>query len=184
MRGFDELNPGEQSRFAERLRGGVVPPIPSPSDPEDGRRVLLMVTGGAPGDRYEYRAEVTSAGHGNVSVLDEIQGFREEDSAVVIEPDQVQDLFARAAAEEVLNIDHPTPQFVPDSLVGTLVVTDGVVEKRIQFAVDSQSGRAREPGEADIALSPASGLVIRQEYATPGVRALVEAFQSIPGLMR
>ena len=183
VRPFEGLSFDERIRFAERLRAGAAPAATVAGEAASERRVVLFVSGGAPGERYEYRAEVTGGGRGVTSVLDEIHGRREQDRDLPLEPQQVEDLFARAASDDVLNVDHPVPQLVPDSLVGTLVVSDGNAEKRIQFAVDSETGRAREPGEADMALSHTAGLVVRQEYATPGVRSVLEALQSIPGLM-
>ena len=183
VRRFEGLSQEERTRFAQRLRPGGVPSATGAGNVESERKVVLVVSGGAPGDRFEYRSEVTGTGRAEVSVLDEIRGRREQNHDLVIEPEQVEGLFERAASNDVLHVEHPVPQFVPDSLVGTLIVTDGDAEKRIHFAVDSQSGRAREPGEADMSLSSAAGLVVRQEYATPGVRSLLEALQSIPGLM-
>lgn len=178
MRPFEWLTAEERSGFVERLRSVV-----GAEGTAGDAKVVLVVSGGAPGDRFEYRAEVAGGGRGEVRVLDEISGRQEENHGVAVEAAQVARLFELAASDEVLNTEHPAPRFVPDSLVGTLVVTDGDAEKRIHFAVDSESGRVRPPAEGDIAFSPAdAGLVLRQEYTTPGVRSLVETIQSIQEL--
>ncbi len=176
MRSFEQLDDSERGRFVERMRGG------SDGDADDGRTVTLVISGGAPGDRYEYRADVHADGTGAVNLIDELHDRSEQESGLQLESDGVRTLFERATAGDLLEVAHPAPQLAPDSLVGTIVVTDGDTEKRIHFAVDEEAGRAREPGEADIALTATPGLVIGQENATPGVRSLLEAFKAIPGL--
>lgn len=178
MRSLDELDAAERGRFVEHMREAP--------DRDEGKdhKVTFVVAGGAPGDRYEYRAEVHADRTADVSLLDEMNARSEQESDLALDPDQVQTVFERAVSEDVLEASDSAPQLVPDSLVGTIIVTNGDVEKRIFFAVEESQGRAREPGEADVALLATPDLLIRQEYATPGVRSLVEAIQSIPNLMR
>jgi hypothetical protein len=182
MRAFGDLGLEERIRFAERMR--AAPGAVGGGGAEDARRVVLVVSGGAPGERIEYRAEVTPAGRGIVRLLDEIRALREERRDLVIPSDRVRDLFQRAASDEVLGSEHPLPALVPDSLVGTLVVTDGQIEKRIRFPVESSVGETWVPGGADIVPAPAAPLRIRPEHAAPGVRSLAEALCGLPGLTR
>jgi hypothetical protein len=175
-----QLRAEEWALFAERMRAAPA----AEGTATDARRVVLVVSGGTPGERLEYQVDVTPTGRGAVRLSDQIGERHEAQTDLVLPSDRVRELFERAVSDEVLGDDYVMPALVPDSLVGTLVVTDGQIEKRIRFPVESSTGRTRAPGEADVTLAPASGLLIRQEYVTQGVRSMVEALLALPGLLR
>jgi hypothetical protein len=182
MRAFEFLTEEERAEFAQRLeRGGRVEAAAGEPGPDD-RKLVLVVSGGAPGERYSYEAEVTGSGQAAMRVLDQISGRDERGDELTLGSAQVDDLFRRAASAEVLTGENPHPSFVPDSLVGTLIITDGQIEKRIHFAVDTESDRPREPAGPDVTLLPSAGLLVRNEHASQGVRSILEILADVPAL--
>lgn len=179
---FLELRTEGINDFAEQMRS-FAPPVTN-SLAVDGRKVVIEVSGGPPSERLNYRVEITRAGHGTICLFDALAGLHEEKSDVILPSDKVQKLFETAVTDRVLRDKHTIPVLPPDSMVGTLTITDGKYQKRIQFPVTSKTGRARGSSDADLLLSPALGLVIRNEHATPAIRSTVESFQNLLELIR
>jgi len=150
----------------------------------DERKVVLLVSGGPPSERLNYRAEVLRSGLGSMSLVDAISDRRQQATQLSLPMELVDQLFDRATAHEVLYDNHAMPPLLPDSLVGTIVITDGKREKRLHFPVATSTGRNREASDTDLQLLAAPGLQIRREYASPGIRSIVDTFQALPASMR
>jgi hypothetical protein len=99
--------------------------------------VEVGVSGGAPSERFLCLVKIDGEGGGEVRLLDEMNGRGPEQRELRAGSDEAARIFGRL--ESLLPEFEPNraPGFVPDSLVGFVIVRAGELENRTCFAVSS-----------------------------------------------
>jgi hypothetical protein len=120
------------SAFRERL---------SRSDFKSDMKITYRLTGGAPGQRLKEEVEIAADGPARVSVHDEMRMKPSEQASSTIKPNEVQELYQMLEQ----GLDSLTPaseaRFVPDSLVGSIILEVGNKTATFYFLAD-ESERA------------------------------------------
>lgn len=149
---IDKLQPELRAPILERLRG-MAEFGPAPDGAGD-TEVSFEITGGAPGERYEYRLGVRGDGSTQRDVLDEIQDGAPAQTERAVNRDLAAQVFAAAAQVGLLGDDAPEVPMqheggiLPDTLVATITVRQGDSVRRVTVPVEEPSTADGQPGEA------------------------------------
>lgn len=99
-------------------------------------RISLLVTGGAPSQRYRFEFLVRGTGAAS-SKLEDVPSDRQGKSDDRLEPSELAELARTLLASGVLDTPAEPPRFLPDTLVGILDITNGKARFRRYFAADA-----------------------------------------------
>jgi hypothetical protein len=111
--------------------------------PDRGFEVSLLVTGGAPSQRYRF--EFTARGTGALSIrLSDDVSDRRGESDERLDPSEFADLARTILRSGVLDTPADTPRLLPDTLVGILGVNAGTSRFRRYFAADPEQARVQD----------------------------------------
>ena len=135
MRSIDQLTPRARGAALERLRAQVEPLSESDGETE----VSFEVTGGAPGERYEYRVAVRGDGATEAHTRDELAGVDRPVVESRVDAELAARVFAAAEAAGLLAEDAPVlladELIPPDTLVGIITVRAGDAVRRVVVPV-------------------------------------------------
>ncbi len=181
MRFIEQLDARTRADVLGRLRR-IADGEPAPNDDGDHAEIAFTVSGGAPGERYDYRVAVQADGSADRHLRDDLadEPGDADESAVTgnVSPDVVAQVFAAARDVGLLDDQAPamsTTPLPPDSLVATLTVREGDIVRRIVApAADPDTPPRSFPGEpADLPMTSAMQLSARTLNAlTPVLDAL------------
>ncbi|HEX6888580.1 MAG TPA: hypothetical protein VF143_10790 [Candidatus Nanopelagicales bacterium] len=179
VRGMDEMAPEDRSQVLRRLRAQV-----SPEAGGDGEvEVSFEVTGGAPGERLEYRIAVHGDGSTERQSVDELRGVERVSAQRVVDPQLSARVFA--AAEESGLLDDRAPVFSdtvvpPDTIVGIVTVRAGDAVRRVIVPVaDPADEQAAGEGDMEIPLRTEIRVTRRAAALSPLLDALAAAERSL-----
>lgn len=145
--------------------------------PEDVT-IDLLITGGCPGQRLEFRASIPSRGTAEVSNVDELRGVSERFSAAV----RTEDLSTLARRLDVNALMELPPnadeRYVPDSIVGSVIITAGNARITLRFPLEDEMPPTDE--EVAMHIDPGQGpFVLRASMAPPSVRPALEQLATV-----
>jgi hypothetical protein len=104
--------------------------------------ISLRVAGGAPSQRYRF--EFVARGTGTASTELNCEATdRQAKSTERIQPAELADLARKVLASDILDTPAEAPQFLPDTLVGILSITNGTTSFRRYFAADADQAQVQ-----------------------------------------
>ena len=129
----------------EQLVEGIRRAIEQPLEHENAR-ITVVVEGGVRGEHYEFTYTVDATGAAFGVMRDELRGRAMEHRADP-DPNRFGELARAIDLDALVGVHRPAIGYPPDSVIGTLEVTDGRQTVRVPFlAGDSeQRARAKEP---------------------------------------
>lgn len=111
--------------------------------PDREFEISLVVTGGAPSQRYRF--EFTARGSGALSTrLSDDMAGRQGRSQERLDPSEVADLARTILGSGVLETAADSPRLLPDTLVGILDISSGRTHFRRYFAADSDQAQVQD----------------------------------------
>jgi hypothetical protein len=127
----------------------VKPALERAAEGKPDRRfaISLVVTGGAPSQRYRFEFAARGTGTFSAQLSDEPADQRER-SEERLESAELAGLARDVLASGVLDTPADPPRFLPDTLVGILDITSGTTRFRRYFAAD------REQADVQAAVPP------------------------------
>jgi hypothetical protein len=177
IRLIDSLTPRLRSEILDRLR--TYQEADAVHTGADAAVIAFEVTGGAPGEFYRYRIEVTAEGLASTALLDHAGAVSDTQRGRV---DRALAARAFRAAERVglLDLDAPTfgvsvdEQIPPDALVAIVEVREGDAVRRVIT-------RAVEPNDPGYASNAVADVPLRTDVRLPmtEVSALREVLQRL-----
>ena len=106
-------------------------------------KISLLVTGGAPSQRYRF--EFAARGTGAVSSTLACEASdRQGKSDERLDQAELAELARTILASGVLDLPDEPPQFLPDTLVGILDITNGTSRFRRYFAADEDQAKVQD----------------------------------------
>jgi hypothetical protein len=140
--------------------------------------VDVRIAGGAPGQRLQFEASIPGRGAAQVSHLDELNGVREEFSAEV-RAEELRALAGRVDVEALMGLPpNADERYVPDSLVGSVVVVAGSTRITLWFPVAEEAMAAGS--EVAVRFDPGHGaLVVRADAVPAGARPVLEQVAAV-----
>jgi hypothetical protein len=116
--------------------------------------ISLEISGGLPSEAYHFSLRVNGAGQVVYSYEDQLSNIEERTGTANVEPDQVQALLVKILASGLLDTDGQVEPVLPETVVGRLVISDGVSKYETQFAADPEQaetqGKAMQPALHDV----------------------------------
>jgi hypothetical protein len=169
----ESLSPPDVERMkavVSRLAGR---PADGPEGAADDVTIELLVIGGCPGERVQFRASIPSRGAAEVSHVDELRGVSERFSAA-IRPEELAALARRLDVDALTKLPpNADERYLPDSLVGSVIITAGNSRITLWFSLDEEVPPAGE--EAAMTIDPGKGpFVLGASMAPPSVRPALE----------
>lgn len=107
-------------------------------------RVSRLVAGGVPSQRYRFHFAAEGSGRIRCELRCELSSREGKASRRKLDPEQVADLIRTIVASGVLDVPAEQPRFVPDTVVGTLELSDGRSNLRWDFAADPEQARTQD----------------------------------------
>jgi hypothetical protein len=137
--------PGGTPHVPGRVVAGLRQAMDDPAS-RPGAFIRLTVSGGVAGERYELVHLVDASGATTSHLRDQMTSRESRyvpDLAEEDDPARFRSLAEAIDVESLLQTEHPTGGFPPDSLVGILEVSDGEQTETFTFlADDAQAERA------------------------------------------
>lgn len=115
----------------------------SERDVDSDLRVALLVTGGAPSQRYRFHFAADGSGQVRSELGSELSGHEGRASGQKLAPEEFADLVKRIVSSGVLEVSAEQPRFLPDTVVGTLELSDGRRTLRWDFAADPEQAKTQ-----------------------------------------
>jgi len=109
-------------------------------EPSGKDRIVHVVSGGAPGERFESRLEVRGNGSVDLHLLDEPAGI-DERATTALDTQDLQHLYGELEASQILVMEEAGRRFLPDSLVGTITIEVGGKETTFYYLADEEERR-------------------------------------------
>lgn len=106
-------------------------------------RVSLLVAGGAPSQRYRFRFDADGSGQAQAELGCELSGREGDATGRRLARKEFADLVREIVASGLLEVPMEQPRFLPDTVVGTLELSDGRSSLRWDFAADPEQARAQ-----------------------------------------
>jgi hypothetical protein len=125
--------------------------------PERRFGISLLVTGGAPSQRYRF--EFAARGTGAVSAkLSCESSERHGGSDERLDPAELAGLAREILASGVLETPAKPSSFLPDTLVGILDITNGTARFRRYFAADAEQARVQDAAPSKSVVTAADAI--------------------------
>jgi hypothetical protein len=141
--------------------------------------LILTISGGAPGQRYEYQLKVSADGLSESSFKDELRNIEPQTSRGDVGRQMAAEVF-RAAMEGVLELPRVAEAIEPDSLVMTLSLQSGDVAKLVQRAVfEEDSAAAPSLGPDAVELEVRKGLSVSRAATPTGLSTVLTKLAAI-----
>ncbi|MCS7475921.1 hypothetical protein, partial [Umezawaea endophytica] len=148
LRSIDRLGAGARASVLARLRSvGAADVV----EDVEGTEVSFEISGGAPGERYEYRIAVTGSGEAGRRLLDEFSDVPVVDVGARVDTLLATGVFAAAERAGLLSDEPPVPpvgDLPPDSLIAVLTVRDGDAVRRVSVPAAEPLAGSGQPEEA------------------------------------
>lgn len=125
------------SSIAESPKASILRAITEPQTGED-IIVKLKVSGGIPSKAYRFDFQASGKGEFHCEMKCELSKRETKASKRTIESKQFANLLKNLAASGVLETEQEPPRFLPDTVIGTLEISDGKSAHRIYFAADPE----------------------------------------------
>ncbi len=106
-------------------------------------RVSLLVAGGAPSQRYRFHLAADASGRVQGELRCELSGREGKSRRRTLARKEFADLVRAIVASGVLEVPAEQPRFLPDTVVGTLELSDGRSSLRWDFAADAEQAEAQ-----------------------------------------
>jgi hypothetical protein len=106
-------------------------------------RVSLLVAGGVPSQRYRFHFAADGSGRVSCELSCELSGRKAKASRRTLARKEFADLIRAIMASGVLEAPAEQPLFVPDTIVGTLELSDGRSSLRWDFAADPEQAKTQ-----------------------------------------
>jgi hypothetical protein len=106
-------------------------------------RVSLLVAGGVPSQRYRFHFAAVGSGQVRCELDCELSGRKAKASRRTLDRKQFADLVRAIVGSGVLQVSTEQPRFLPDTIVGTLELSDGRSSLRWDFAADPEQAKTQ-----------------------------------------
>jgi hypothetical protein len=128
------------------LRARLAPLLTTLDAPLPRTRLLYRISGGPPGRRLEATLEVGADGAVKHELLDELQSSEREVVRTKIQPAEARTLLREVVRSGLLTEPGPGGGFLPDSLIGSIIIQSGDAEYAHHYlAQDRQRRRQSKP---------------------------------------
>lgn len=107
-------------------------------------RVSLLVAGGAPSQRYRFHFAADGSGRVRGELGCELSGRKGKSRRRQLAGKEFADLIRDIVASGVLVAPAEQPRFLPDTVVGTLELSDGRSTLRWDFAADPEQAKTQD----------------------------------------
>jgi hypothetical protein len=113
-------------------------------------RISLLVTGGAPSQRYHFDFAASGSGEVYAELSCDLANRRGKAEGKKLDEAQFAELVRAIVASGLLEAPRALPGFLPDTVVGILELSDGASRLRWYFAADPEQARSQgaEPPNA------------------------------------
>jgi hypothetical protein len=111
--------------------------------PDRGFEISLLVTGGAPSQRYRFEFAARGTGSLSTRLADDVSD-RQGKSAERLGASDLADLARSILGSGVLETPAEPPRFLPDTIVGILDITNGTSRFRRYFAADTEQAEVQD----------------------------------------
>ena len=183
---IDNLKPDVRAEVLGRLRGRA--DAGAAQEGAEDAEVVFEVSGGAPGERYNYRLGVKADGAAERRVTDETQpATRGVDITQQVDRELASRVFQAAADAGLLEDAAPDiplqgGQLLPDSMIAIITVREGDSVRRIVVPADEPATAARSlPGEPrDV---PMETPVQLPAEAVDALRPVLDALRAVEAAM-
>jgi hypothetical protein len=101
-------------------------------------RVSLLVAGGAPSQRYRFHFDADGSGRVRSDFSSELHGRSGKASKRTLTRNEFAEVLRAIVTSGVLELTVDQPRFLPDTVVGTLELSDGRSSFRWDFAADPE----------------------------------------------
>lgn len=101
-------------------------------------KLIVEVSGGAPGERFESRTEINASGKITRKTMDRLNKILPKEYSGDLAAVEVKEIFQKLSASGMLEQPQKDYRIVPDSLVGSVVVEVGGTRKKIYFPVEEE----------------------------------------------
>lgn len=128
---------GDHESFEDKLERAAS------DEPDRDLRVSLLVAGGAPSQRYRFHFAADGSGGVEGELHCELSGREGKARRAKLARKQFADLVRDVVASGVLEVPAEQPRFLPDTVVGTLELTDGRSSLSWDFAADPEQAKAQ-----------------------------------------
>lgn len=133
----------------------------------------LLIAGGCPGQRLEFRALIPSRDAAEVSYEDERRSVSERFSAQV-PAEELATLARHLDVETLMGLaPNADERYLPDSIIGSVAMTAGNARITLLFSVDAED----PPADEEVAMRIQPGqvpFVLRASTAPSGIRPALE----------
>ena len=106
--------------------------------------VSLLVAGGVPSQRYRFHFAADGSGRVRCELRCELAGREGKASRRTLDRKQVADLIRTIVAGGLLDVPAGEPRFMPDTVVGTLELSDGRSTLSWDFAADAEQAKTQD----------------------------------------
>ncbi|MFX0099675.1 MAG: hypothetical protein ACFFCS_08840 [Candidatus Hodarchaeota archaeon] len=110
---------------------------------EDDIKILQKVTGGPPGQRYEWQLNILGSGRVDLSIVDELH-VKQEKYSTELDEKTVINLLNEIVTSRILEIKDDAVGFIPDSLVGTITISIGDLRTMFYYLADVEQRREQK----------------------------------------
>jgi hypothetical protein len=175
---FEGLAEPNRAEFLETIKRAATS---TALDHEIGdTNLILTISGGAPGQRYEYQLKVSADGLSESSFKDELRNIEPQTSQGDVGRQMAAEVFRAAMEERVLELPRVAEAIEPDSLVMTLSVQSGDVAKLVQRAVfEEDSAAAPSLGPDAVELEVRKGLSVSRAATPTGLSNVLTKLAAI-----
>jgi hypothetical protein len=161
----------------ERMKAAVSRLADRPEDADDVT-IDVRIAGGCPSQRVQFEASIPARGEARVSHVDELRGVREEFSTAV-RVEELRTLARNVDVETLMTLPpNADERYVPDSVVGTIVLTVANTRITLWFPVEEETPAAGD--EVAMRIDPGHGpFVLRASMAPPSLRPVLEQLANV-----
>jgi hypothetical protein len=181
---FERLDDLEQKKFRQALERAAARKL---SDAESREvRVVLSISGGAPGERYEYRLEVRADGSVETQFVDGLRQIRPgRPTRAVVGRDAAAAVFQQIARNEFVALPDILARTTPDGLVTVISVQVNDAAKLVRVPVFERGSDAAVRLDARaLPLPVRDDLVVSRDAAPPALAAVLEALREVQARLR
>lgn len=156
----------------DRMKAAVTRLADHPEDADDVT-IDVRVSGGGPGQRLRFEASIPARGAAQVSHLDDLHQVDEAFSTAV-GADELRALARNLDVDALMALPpNADERYLPDSIVGTIVVAAGSTRFTLWFPLEEEASAAGDD-EMAMRIDPGNGpFVLRAAMAPSSVRPLL-----------
>ena len=139
--------------------------------PDRKVKIIHKITGGVPGQRYNWKVEIFGDGEVNYTIKDEMEG-KDEKYSTVLNERSIKNLFNEIRSAGLLDLKEVGGGFLPDSLVGSITIEIDGKATNYFYLADPEQRRAQQKilrqavATVDRNLRRVAELTIKRDTAT------------------